>query len=89
MADENKNIDVRKQEDLAVAIGNADVLLNKSYLSLLNTVTSLSRMFSLLFRTICVTSKKRTSLLKSSIISVLSENKGNCSVICAVFNNER
>ena len=37
MADENKNIDVRKQEDLAVAIGNADVLLNKSYLSLLNT----------------------------------------------------
>lgn len=37
MADENKSIDVRKQEDLAVAIDNADVLLNKSYLSLLNT----------------------------------------------------
>lgn len=37
MIDENKVIDVRKPEDLVAAVGNADVLLNKSYLSVLNT----------------------------------------------------
>ncbi len=33
---ENESIDVRDNEDLLIAIQNADVLLNKSYLSELN-----------------------------------------------------
>lgn len=36
MNDEYNKIEVRKQEDLAASIGNADLLLNKSYLSGLN-----------------------------------------------------
>ena len=34
---ENKNIDIRDENDLSLAIGNADLILNKSYLSSLNS----------------------------------------------------